>query len=426
MKTTIKLAVASALVAAASSAQAGISIPAGDWTLDIGGVVNAYYTSTRATGTATGLAGANDTGTKTASNITTGLLPNYLSVSGKTRQNDLDVAFTISINPGASTTHSGIQTAQQENRQAFLTFGDKSWGSIKLGKDLGIYASDAILNDMTLLGVGSAAGMLAGNTTTLGRIGNGYMYADWKSQIAYTSPNWNGFSFTAGVTQAWNADNSTGRGGNQPAFEGKASYEWAGDVAGKVWVSGITQKVRNIGAQAAVAGVPAHVVQTVTGPSSWTSTVVAATAGTAAVAGKDARAEAFDIGATINVAGFGLTGYYNTGRGIGQTVQLSGGFDAAGQRRDSEDWYVQGTYVVPGVGTKLGVSYGESKLDGNAIDSFDDKTNKMWTVGAYHPLTKHLNLVAEYSDVKGELNNKAAADVTGKTKTVSLGAILFF
>jgi len=47
MKTTIKLAVASALVAAASSANAGIVIPAGDWTLDIGGNVNAYYTSTR-------------------------------------------------------------------------------------------------------------------------------------------------------------------------------------------------------------------------------------------------------------------------------------------------------------------------------------------------------------------------------------------
>ncbi|MDP2281652.1 MAG: porin, partial [Methylotenera sp.] len=44
MKTTIKLAVASALVAVASSANAGIVIPAGDWTLDIGGVVNAYYT----------------------------------------------------------------------------------------------------------------------------------------------------------------------------------------------------------------------------------------------------------------------------------------------------------------------------------------------------------------------------------------------
>jgi hypothetical protein len=80
MNNTIKLAVASALLAAASSANAGIMIPAGDWTLDIGGVVNAYYTSTRVSGNA-----VNDTGTKTASNITTGLLPNYLSVSGKTR-----------------------------------------------------------------------------------------------------------------------------------------------------------------------------------------------------------------------------------------------------------------------------------------------------------------------------------------------------
>src|SRR5450830_900142 len=293
MNNTIKLAVAAALLAAASSANAGIIVPAGDWTLDIGGVVNAYYTSTRVSGTS-----ANDTGTKTASNITTGLLPNYLSVSGKTRENDLDVGFTISINPGASTTHSGIQTAQQENRQAFLTFGDASWGSIKLGKDLGIYASDAILNDMTLLGVGRGAGALAGNTTTLGSIGGGYMYADWKSQIAYSSPNWSGFSFTGGVTQSWDPAavgvNSTGtfaRGGSEPAFEGKASYAWAGDVGGKVWVSGITQKVQNTGG----------------------------------TINKTDRAEAADIGANVNMAGFGLTGYYGQGSGTGTVVLLNGG-----------------------------------------------------------------------------------------------------
>ncbi len=116
MNNQIKLAVASALLAAASSANAGIMIPAGDWTLDIGGVVNAYYTSTRVSGDA-----ANDTGTRTAANITTGLLPNYLSVSGKTRQNDLDVGFTISINPGSSTTHSGEQGSNQENRQHSAT-----------------------------------------------------------------------------------------------------------------------------------------------------------------------------------------------------------------------------------------------------------------------------------------------------------------
>ena len=430
MNNTIKLAVAAALLAGASSANAGIMIPAGDWTLDIGGIVNAYYTSTRESGDFKGasgavLGGSNATNESTESNITTGLLPNYLSVSGKTRQNDLDVGFTISINPGASTTRSGLQNGSnggtfagnQENRQAFLTFGDKSWGSIKLGKDLGIYASDAILNDMTLLGVGSGAGGLAGNTTTLGRIGTGFMYADWKSQVAYSSPNWNGFSFTAGVTQAWNSVNAIGgssssndRGGASPAFEGKASYEWAGDFGGKVWVSGISQKVKGLtNGNAAAFGVPA----------------VANT-----VANTSDRADSVDIGATVNVAGFGLTGYYYTGSGIGQTFQLADGYDAAGNARDSDGYYVQGTYTIPTVGTKLGLSYGRSNLDSNGLangDSLGDVKDQMWTVGAYHPITKHLNLVAEYSDVKHKVSATPVTDGTnGKSKTISLGAILFF
>ena len=394
-------------------------IPAGDWTLDIGGVVNAYYTSTKQSGDFEGssgavLGGSNATNSSTESNITTGLLPNYLSVSGKTRQNDLDVAFTISINPGASTTRSGIQGSQQENRQAFVTFGDKSWGSIKLGKDLGIFASDAILNDMTLLGVGSGAGILAGNTTTLGRIGTGFMYADWKAQAAYSSPNWNGFSFTVGVTQAWNAVSagataaapngafdsaiSSGRSGSSPAFEGKVSYEWAGDFGGKVWASAFSQDVEGLSFQGTA---------------------------TSATALADDEAMAWDIGATVNVAGFGLTGYYSEGEGSGTTIQLRDGFDSSGKARDSEDWYVQGTYTLPGVGTKLGVSYGESTLEGNgAGDSGlgnDEYSNEMWTVGAYHPLTKHLNLVAEYSNVETEVGT-----ASGKSKTIALGAILFF
>jgi predicted porin len=302
-----------------------------------------------------------------------------------------------------------------------LTFGDKSWGSIKLGKDLGIYASDAILNDQTLLGVGSAAGSLAGNTTTLGRIGRGFMYADWKAQVAYSSPNWNGFSFTVGATQGWNAlasdaqsVGSNERAGNAPAFEGKASYEWTGDVAGKVWASAISQKVEGL----AAASTSALTANLITGAVTSTTTP-GATFG-------NERATAWDLGPAINVAGFGLVGYYGEGKGIGQTVQLLNGFDANGKRRDSEQWYLQGSYTLPGVGTKLAASYGESTLDGNSIDGFKDIENNMWTVGAYHPLTKHLNLVAEYSVAKDEVNNRNAADTDLKAKTISLGAILFF
>ncbi|WP_200884066.1 MULTISPECIES: porin [unclassified Methylophilus] len=418
MNTKLNVAVAAALFAAATGAQAGITIPAGDWTLDIGGVVNAYYTHTSFSGDDSA-AGEYKNGDSVA-NITTGLLPNYLSVSGKTRQNDLDVGFTISINPGASTTQAGKQSSQQENRQAFLTFGDASWGSIKLGKDLGIYASDAILNDQTLLGVGSAAGSLAGNTTTLGRIGRGFMYADWKAQVAYTSPNWNGFQFTAGLTQGWNAIaanggvGSTDRAGSQTAYEGKASYEWTGDVAGKVWASAISQKVEGL----AGASTTASVADLGTG--------VVTTTTTAGTNFGSERAYAWDIGTSLKFADFGLVGYYGQGKGIGQTVQFAGGFDANGKRRDSDQWYVQGSYTVPGVGTKLAASYGESTLDGNGADTFSDVKANMWTVGAYHPLTKHLNLVAEYSVAKDETNNRTVADTDVKAKTISLGAILFF
>jgi hypothetical protein len=50
------------------------------------------------------------------------------------------------------------------------------------------------------------------------------------------------------------------------------------------------------------------------------------------------------------------------------------------------------------------------------------KTNEMATVGIYHPLTKHLNLVAEYSHISSE------NQIGGKNNANSgnLGAILFF
>ena len=410
MNKNIKLAVAGAVLALSASANAGIIIPAGDWTLDIGGNVNAYTTWTRTSGNqifGSGPLGiTNSTGTKTENNITTGLLPNYLSVSGTTRQNDLDVAFTISINPGSSTTQPLIQNQNgnnQENRQAFITVGDKSWGSFKLGKDLGIFASDAILNDMTLLGVGAGAGALAGNTTTLGRIGTGYMYADWKSQIAYTTPNFSGFQATVGMTQAWNATSSaaygyynvsatsTGRGGASPAFEAKASYSFAAnDVTGKIWVSGISQKVRALSA------------------------------------GDSQTAFATDIGANVNVANFGLTGYYYQGEGIGQTGQFRDGFNLAGQKRDSQGGYLQATYTLP-TKTKLGVSWGESILSPTGFETaiVGDLKDSMWVGGLYHPLTKHLNLVAEYASTERELKSSGGS-VNGKSHTGSLGAILFF
>ena len=407
MNKNIKLAVAGAVLALSASADAGIIIPAGDWTLDIGGNVNTFVTNTRSSGSATITGGyssfvgnANSTTEKNESNLTTGLLPNYLSVSGTTRQNDLDVAFTISINPGSSTSQGGRQSAQQENRQAFLTFGDKSWGSVKLGKDLGVFAGTAILNDMTLLGVGSGAGGLgsAGNTTTIGGIGTGYIYADWKAQAAYTSPNFSGFQFTLAATQGWNtiANDSTnslattGRSGSAPAAEGQISYSWTGATSGKLWTSGIVQKINH------------------------NSTTVAL---------DDDRAQAADIGASITMGDLGLVGYAYKGDGIGTTIQFMDAYTVAGKQRKSDGGYAQLTYVLPSK-TKIGLAYGISNLDRNSTEVNTNlvKENERTTLGAYHPLTKHLNLVAEYNDARSQ--NQAGAE--NKSRTISLGGILFF
>jgi len=403
MNKNIKLAVAGAILATASVANAGIVIPAGEWSVDIGGNVNTFTTWTKAKTNATivgAVAGAGDAGNNaTTNNFTTGLLPHFLSISGSTRQNDLDVAFTISIQPGTSNKAAFGNDSGQNNRQAFITFGDKSWGSVLVGKNLGLFASDAILSDMTLLGVGSAAGTAGGNTT-LGRIGTGYIYADWKPQISYTTPNMSGFQATVGISQGWelqdigvtNGTDLAGgrRSGASPAYEGKAAYSFsANDVTGKVWVSGIAQKIMLTGKTL-----------------------------------DDSVATAVDIGATVNAAGFGLTGYYYAGQAIGTTGQFMGGVEAAtGKTRDSDGGYVQLTYVLP-TKTKAGVSYGVSNLDrasGEAA-TLNIKSNEMWTAGVYHPLTKHLNLVAEYSHVTSE----SQTAVENKNNIGSLGAILFF
>src|SRR6266436_1245966 len=207
--TKISLAVAAALaLGSVSAAHAEIGFKAGAWDLSFSGNVNGFATwntcDTKAVTVQGGLAcnRVSPNGDKEQA-IESGLLPSALVFSAKSRQSGLDIGVTIGFYPGitsSSTGKSGIGRSNIDARQNFLTFGDKSWGTVKVGRDIGIFASDAILSDMTLLGVGSGGAFLGGNTT-LGRIGVGYIYTDWIPQISYASPNYGGFQYSAGVFQ---------------------------------------------------------------------------------------------------------------------------------------------------------------------------------------------------------------------------------
>jgi predicted porin len=399
MNKNIKLAVAGAVLALSASANAGIVIPAGDWTLDVNGNVNAFANWTKFKGDSSevvgGVAGQRKSYEDATQGINTGLLPAWLGFTGKTRQNDTDVEFTISFQPNVSDQGGAVHgdSSTPLNRQAYVSFGDKSWGSIKLGKDLGIFAGDAILNDMTLLGVGAGAAN-SGAATTLGGIGTGYIYAAWKGQIAYTTPNFNGFQATVAIVNpnqiAGDAPSTVARTAYQDRFglEGKASYSFAADnFSGKLWVSGASYDV------------------------------------TYSTAGAAYTATAADIGANINAGNLGLTAYYYTGEGVGTTLFGANGAGSSGQKRDSDGGYVQATYILP-TKTKLGLAYGVSRLDGYATETPTTmvKENDRITLGLYHPLTKHLNLVAEYNDVESTSHSQ----LKNEARTGSLGAILFF
>jgi predicted porin len=412
MNNKIKLAVAGAVMSAASVANAGIVIPAGDWTIDINGDVNAFANfsnfDSASTETITGaLAGREDVdGEDNVQGINTGLLPSWLGFTGTTRQNDVDVSFTISFQPNASDNGSTGDGKTPLNRQAFVTFGDKSWGTFKLGKDLGIFAGNAILNDMTLLGVGGGAGK-SGASTTLGGIGSGYIYPSWKGQIAYTTPNMNGFSATIALTnpdqgnafQSALLGTTTNNNANQDrlGYEGQAQYEFAGDVAGKVWASFASYEKT----------------------ASSTTTVY--------TVDNDEDVHAWDIGATATMGNLGLTAYYFDSEGMGSTTLGDVAFynnSGSMEARDVDGGYVQATYVIP-TGTKLGVAYGVNNVDkaSGETDSELVKKNDRWTIGAYHPLTKHLNLVAEYNKIESEAHDSTK---DAEQDTFSIGAILFF
>jgi len=468
MNKKLNLAVAGAVLAfGAASAQAGIIIPAGEWTLDVSGNVNTFYSNTNFSGsfennylsaytttlstsvlTSTLNAGSiqnvskltqgytlssrttNQAITKSANEVSTGLLPSAIGIGGKTRQNDIDVAFQTTFFVGANTASSGLGSFGNNNaglnslniRQAFLTFGDKSWGQFKLGRDLGVFGSDAILSDMTLLGVGTGAG--GAGSSTLGRIGSGYLYADWIGQIQYQTPNFSGFQATGAIREPLgNASN------HDLGVEGKVTFDFAAnDVSGRIWLGGIHQRV----SQAAVAASTATAVSTGTSVLTTINTITT----TSATSAFQKTAEAVEVGAKASMGGFSVVGYYYDGKNIGTPGMLFSNIPASGLtfNTDSADHdvnggYVQATFTVPGAGTKIGASWGRSEIDGTDIthDASGAVTykNESWIVGAYHPLTKHLNLVAEYVDTKYD-NISFYNGYNGKARTGSLGAILFF
>jgi predicted porin len=395
------LLAATVLAALAAPSARAIDVTAGAWTLSFDGNVNANYIYSHCAESPEGvpaiadlpLACTSPSTSDSSSSVSNGLLPAALTVSGATKQNGLDIGFTFGLYPGISTndggspnlqsggSHTALGTAGLDVRQVFLTVGNSSWGTIMAGRNIGLFAADAILNDMTLLGVGAGNGSYAAPAnTSLGSIGLGYIYTDWLSQIDYTTPDMAGAKVTFGIFDPLNSLTQAPINHSTPGFQAKIVY-----TLGPLYLSasGLSQQQR-IPCTGLTAG----------------GCALATQAGSYDSFG----ANAFDLGGKYDFQGFEVAGWYYRAKGVGTTGLFAFNYDAAGNARDSDGFLAQLTYTIGQ--DKMGVNYGVSKLDPTTLDilsctataaSCALERNSKWTLGNYYNLTSNLLLVTEFT-----------------------------
>lgn len=375
------LALSAACLAPAAHA---VEMQAGDWTIDVGGFINAYYTATDCgsemvgglalAGRALGCGGEDKRTT-----IGNGLLPNALVTKFRTSQGGYDIGGTIAIMAHTATSSSIDANSGVDVRQAFFTIGDERMGTFKLGRDYGIFGANAILTDMTLLGVGMPIQATQRGRVTLGHIGAGYSWLGNYGQISWTSAPAGGLVFSAGLMSP--VDNGLDHvSKSEPQLQ--AQLAWSND-AFKVWAGAKTQRFH-----------PAE--------------------------GADPAVDAFtmtgaEIGASFTAGRFAALANVQSGKGLGI---LS---DGDQEDTKSTNWLAQGTFAATDK-LKLGLNYGVSRNRDDEPATGGLKQNSNATAGAYYALTTSVTFAFEI----GQTRSKGFDGETVRMNGASFGGIVFF
>ncbi|GAB1424583.1 hypothetical protein MASR2M16_18170 [Thauera terpenica] len=369
-----------------SGASHAVSFSQGDATLDINGTINGFY-SHRST--------EDDRGRVNNSGITNGLLPGWINFVFTTKVEDMDIKAHVGFAPGINNDSDvvglpigggGEPYSQIDTRNLYFQFGKESMGTVKLGRDIGLFGQKIILNDMTLLGLGGNSYAATPFNTTFGMIGHGYMYTGFQPQITYTTPNRDGLQASVGIFQPSDFIGSDET--STPGFQAMASYDWKGNNPGSVWTGMIYQDT-----DSGLANVDTF------------------------------AARGFELGGKIAFGKFEATAYGFDGKGLGLST-VGALFHSPFGETDSRGYFVQGAYNFGK--TKVGLNFGENRDSGGLLT--DTNRFRSATFGVYHSLNKYITLVSEYNveraDGADAINSGGNGDL--KTRTLSFGGIIFF
>jgi predicted porin len=396
-------AVAGAAIATAYTAPVDAKVtlmadePSG-WSFSVDGNVNAFYVYS--SGTADANIGSNhhtnrvSTGDNTR--IQTGLLPSKFGfgVQGPA-SNGVQLRGYFGLYPqiqnGSTKTARGAQIDMREMYAA--ASGD--FGELLFGRTLSLFQRNAIVQDMTLFGVGATADNIGNSGTTLGRIGFGYVYPDFNAQIRYTTPSYNGSTLSVGIYDPSQIKSATTQARDAATYN-----------------------------EADFPRVEAELNINLSQVSEGSNLAISAMRQETDEKGGDVTAEGIHVGGTLVGGPIAVTAHYYTGECLGITLQMDSGALSSDEKcRDFDGYYVQGTYNY-GAG-KIGVSYGGSYQDqaGNdSVTAFDEKdSQEMFTVGVYHNLAPEWLGVVEYSHAEEDWYDKDTSDKEAESDIFSVG-----
>ena len=384
--------------ASASEAQLTMQMSNG-WSFTFGGNVNAFLTY-ETFGDDGGTAGVIvPAGGENETRIRTGLLPAFavFDAKGKEGSTDLGVHFGFAPQINCGTGVHDCFGAQIDMRQVFLTVGG-SWGQILAGRELGLFQRQNILTDQTLFGIGATGSGgtpgAGGGGTTLGRIGFGYNYPQFKAQMTYSTVAGRPFQLSVGLFEA--ATNGPYTKTEIPRIE--AEGVWTGGNT-KVWVGGTAQTNKN----------PLN----------------------------DESASAYGAsgGVRFGSSTFSITGSGFYGKGIGTTLMFNGGTcdpaatgcGASGgdDLRNSYGFIGQVTFTPANSKVTVAGSYGSNFLEASDTEGGDGKIeNNLISGGIYFQATKSLKVVGEVNYATGKDDSDATEDNTSLAP--AFGLMLFF
>src|SRR5690242_19717879 len=219
------------------------------WNFTFSGNVNTfiYYEQSKSSGNTFTPGGVTPAGAAVrATRLTVGLLPAFavFDAKGKEGNTDLGVHFGFAPEVNCATGVNDCFGAQIDMRQVYLTVGG-TWGQLLVGRELGLFNRQNILTDQTLFGVGATGNGTPGDGggTTLGRIGFGYIYPQFRAQITYSTLAGQPYQLSVGLFEAASINGSNGPYANTrtPRLEAELTY---GRNGIKGWLGGTLQNTK--------------------------------------------------------------------------------------------------------------------------------------------------------------------------------------